>query len=103
MRFRPDRNELLALAGVWLLWPALLFLMYAAAGDRLNGALPLHVRAAIHLLSGHAMWLPSLTGTVLLAMVARYVRCPETRQCACHALTLGAFAYCVLVLVLLFI
>lgn len=106
MKYLPDRHEALALAAVWLTWPALRLshiAFQAAQSDMLMGAISWHKQLGMELLRSNLRCLPSLIGSVVVVIVARFVSKEELKKTAFHATTLGAFGFVVGVQGLLFI
>lgn len=105
MRFMPERDEVLALVGVWLLWPSLYLFRNAITAmlSGFSGSLPLTTRLGIEVLQWNRWCLPSLAGTAIVVGVARVITHGESRKTAYHAVTLAAFGFAVGVLGLLFL
>jgi hypothetical protein len=104
MRFLPDRYEMLALVGVWLLWPALFFSRNATMVvlAQFCGSLPLTMRFGIEVLQWNRWGVPSLVGTAVVVAIARVVRDANRKKAACHVVTVAAFGFAVAELGLLF-
>jgi hypothetical protein len=105
MKTLPDRDEALALAGVWLMWLALTFaaVAFSHAFREIGTTLPMTVRVGVELCYVNRWAIPSLIGTAAVVAIARAMRDSGKKQTACHAVTLCAFGYAVVVLGLLFV
>ena len=101
MRFLPDRSEILALASVWAIWPALAGLAWAIApnGGQWMGFMPLPARLGIQCGQLAERGIPSLVGMALIVGTSRFVKSNSNRAFLCHLVTCVAFAFTVVTMV----
>lgn len=100
MKCLPDRDETLALVAVWLMWPALHFAAWAVHPlfSQLSGCLPLPTRLAFQVLQANRLCIPSLIGTTAIVLVSRLTPTSGTRHLLLHLITLLAFGFTVLIM-----
>ena len=100
MRFLPDKQELLALGAVWLIYPVLLFAEWAVSPlfRAADYSLPWPVWRALNLLNWNHMLIPSLIGTGCVILAARISPSPETKRFLCHVITFVTFCFTVVVI-----
>ena len=94
----PTWHAAIALVASWLIWPAAVVIS-APADHVLSGlsvSLPSSTRLSLMLITYAENLLPSLVGTFALVVSARTVAGKESRDLICHAITLAAFGYTVL-------
>ena len=92
------RHEAMAFFALWLIWPAAVVI--SAPADHVLGdlcvSLPASTRLSLLLITSAENLLPTLAGTFALVVSARLVARKESRDVICHAITLAAFGYTLL-------
>lgn len=103
MKFLPDKDEAVALAAVWLIWPALHLtkLTMTPILAEFSVCLPLPTRAAFEIVRlSDNFCIPSLLGMLLIVFVDRLVPRLESKRFLLHLITFVAFDFTVLTLLI---
>jgi hypothetical protein len=97
LRFLPDKDEAIALTAVWMIWPALQLTRLAIwpLFAQCLMSFPLPTRIAIEIVQANGICLPSLIGTVLVVLAARFAPTAQAKCRLCHLITFAAFAFTV--------
>lgn len=95
MKLIPDKDVVVALLSVWLMWPAFYLASRAVMPilSELGASLPLPTRFALAVLQTNQLCIPSLAGTTTVVIVARLAPTPQAKRFLCHLITFASFAF----------
>jgi small neutral amino acid transporter SnatA (MarC family) len=97
MRLKPDRDEALALAAVWLMWPSFYFAAEVVFRrlSEFGITLPYPVIISLEILRSNRFCIPSLIGTGTIAIAVRFATTQDSKRFFCHVITLVSFFFTV--------